>query len=431
MTTFPPTPHSRNRCVPENLDELIGLEEIVGPGTFLRETISSDRVPSIIFWGPPGSGKTTLARIIARSTSSRFVPFSAVTSGIKEVREIMQGAQKERARRGTRTLLFVDEIHRFNRAQQDAFLPFVEAGDVALIGATTENPSFEVNSALLSRCRVIVIPTLSEDAVVAILKRALEHEIIRSARVDFPEQTLRYLASISSGDARQSLNGLEILARTVPEGSSAGVERAQQILNRRSLRFDKSGDMHYDTISALHKSIRNGDADASLYWLGRMLEGGEDPLYVVRRLVRAAAEDIGLADPDALRLAVAAKDAVHFIGMPEGGVVLAELVVYLAGAPKSNSVYRAWGEVVREIRQSGDLPVPLAIRNAPTRLMKDIGYGSGYQYAHDHAEQTTSLQCLPDELEGRRFYEAKRSAAETEIADRLEKWKSLREKKKS
>ncbi|MDX1583072.1 MAG: replication-associated recombination protein A [Thermoanaerobaculia bacterium] len=413
---------------PRSLDDLVGLDDVVKPGTFLRETIESDRVPSIIFWGPPGSGKTTLARIIARSTSSRFVPFSAVTSGIKEVREIMRSAQREREQRGARTLLFIDEIHRFNRAQQDAFLPYVEAGDVILIGATTENPSFEVNSALLSRCRVIVLPQLEEGAIVRILERALDHEIVRSSDVEFPQQTLRYLASISSGDARQALNGLEILSRTLDPGSVAGLETAQRILKRRSLRFDKSGEMHYDIISALHKSIRNGDADAAVYWLARMLEGGEDPMYVARRLVRAASEDVGLADPEALKLAVAAKEAAHFIGMPEAGVVLAELVIYLAGAPKSNSAYRAWGSAVREISESGDLPVPLEIRNAPTRLMKNLGYGSGYEYAHAREEKTTSLRCLPENLEGRRFYESKREGVEEEISERLEAWRDIRER---
>jgi putative ATPase len=412
---------------PRSLDDLVGLEEIVGPESFLSRAIAHDRVPSIIFWGPPGSGKTTLARIIAGSTRARFVPFSAVTSGIRDVRAIMEEAKRERKRRGSRTLLFVDEIHRFNRAQQDAFLPYVEAGDVILIGATTENPSFEVNAALLSRCRVIVLPQLADDAVLTIIERALGHESIASREQSFPEDTVRYLAAVADGDARQAINALQLVSETASPGATIDRERAQEILRRRSFRFDKSGEMHFDVISALHKSIRNGDPDAAIYWLARMLEGGEDPLYITRRLVRAAAEDVGLADPDTLVLAISARDAVHFLGMPEAGVVLAELVIHLSLAPKSNSAYLAWGAARRAVTEEGDLPVPLHIRNAPTRLMKDLGYGKDYQYAHDHPEQTTAMHCLPDEIRDACYYEPTMAGKEKRLADRLGELRHIRE----
>jgi putative ATPase len=412
---------------PQSLDELVGLEEIAGPESFLTRAIERDRVPSIIFWGPPGSGKTTLARIIAGSTRARFVPFSAVTSGIRDVRAIMEEARRGRTRRGTRTLLFIDEIHRFNRAQQDAFLPYVEAGDVILIGATTENPSFEVNAALLSRCRVIVLPPLRDDAVLTLIERALRHQTIASRQQSFPDETLRYLASVADGDARRGLNALQLVSETTPHGATIDVERAQEILRHRSLRFDKSGEMHFDIISALHKSIRNGDPDAAVYWLARMLEAGEDPLYITRRLVRAAAEDVGLAEPGALGLAISARDAVHFLGMPEAGVVLAELVIHLSLAPKSNSAYLAWGAARRVVNEEGDLPVPLHLRNAPTGLMKDLGYGKDYQYAHDRPEQTTAMRCLPDEIRDIRFYEPRIAGDEKRMADRLEELRRIRE----
>jgi putative ATPase len=412
---------------PRSLDDLVGLDEVVGPESFLSRAIASDRVPSIIFWGPPGSGKTTLARIIAGSTRARFVPFSAVTSGIRDVRAIMEEAKRERKRRGARTLLFVDEIHRFNRAQQDAFLPYVEAGDVILIGATTENPSFEVNAALLSRCRVIVLPQLADDAVLTIIERALGHESIANREQSFPEETVRYLAAVADGDARQALNALQLVSETASPGTTLELARAQEILRRRSLRFDKSGEMHFDVISALHKSIRNGDPDAALYWLARMLEGGEDPLYITRRLVRAAAEDVGMADPGTLVLAISARDAVHFLGMPEAGVVLAELVIHLALAPKSNSAYLAWGAARRAVTEEGDLPVPLHIRNAPTRLMKDLGYGKDYQFSHDHPDQTTAMHCLPDEIRDARFYEPTMAGKEKRLADRFEELRHIRE----
>ncbi|MGA7617694.1 MAG: replication-associated recombination protein A [Thermoanaerobaculia bacterium] len=415
---------------PESLDEIVGLDDLVGAGRFLRHAIEQDRIPSMIFWGPPGSGKTTLARIIARSTRSRFVPFSAVTSGIKEIKQLMQDARAARQRLGSRTIVFIDEIHRFNRAQQDAFLPYVESGDIVLIGATTENPSFEINSALLSRCKVVVLPRLEREQVRTILDRALQHEAVTRRGITLTGDALEFIAATSSGDARQALNSLQLVVETAPSNAEPiDVAKLQEILQRRSLVYDKSGEEHYNLISALHKSVRNGDADASIYWLVRMLEGGEDPLYIARRLVRAAAEDIGLADPDALRLGIATKDAVEFIGMPEAGIVLAELAVYFAQAPKSNAIYTAYEAARHEVREGDNPPVPLHIRNAPTSLMKGLGYGRGYDYAHDHEEQTAAMDCLPDSLAGRRFYQPKNSGREAEIRERLERLRKARERK--
>lgn len=412
---------------PETIDEVVGLEDLLGPGKFLRTAIETDRVPSLIFWGPPGSGKTTLARIIAQTTKARFVPFSAVTSGIKEIKMIMEEARRGRELRGTRMIVFIDEIHRFNRAQQDAFLPYVESGDITLIGATTENPSFEVNSALLSRSKVVVIPQLEREHLVAILERAMRHPRIAATGVSLPADSLDFIAATAGGDARQALNSLQLVAETAdPKKGPVDAAQIRAILNQRSLLYDKSGDEHYNIISALHKSIRNGDADATMYWLVRMLEGGEDPLYIARRLVRAAAEDVGLADPEALRLAVAAKEAVHFIGMPEGGIVLAEIAIYLAQAPKSNAIYTGYNAARHEVREGDNPPVPLHIRNAPTALMKGLGYGKGYQYAHDHEEQTAAMDCLPESLVGRRFYEPKKSGREAEILERLERLRKAR-----
>jgi putative ATPase len=418
------------RLRPLSLEEVVGLEELLGKGRFLRNAIESDRIPSMIFWGPPGSGKTTLARIIARTTKARFVTFSATSSSIKDIRALMEEARRSRKARAAKTIVFIDEIHRFNKAQQDAFLSYVESGDIILIGATTENPSFEVNSALLSRSKVVVIPPLDRDQVLTILHRAVQHPTVSEFGVVLEEPALDFIAATSAGDARQALTSLQLVVETASiEDSPVSVEKAKEILQRRSLMYDKSGDEHFNIISALHKSIRNGDADAAVYWLARMLEGGEDPLYLARRLIRAASEDVGNADPQALPLAVAVKDAVHFVGMPEAGVTLAQLVTYLAAAPKSNAVYTGYGAAVREVRQGDNPPVPLHIRNAPTRLMKELGYGEGYQYAHEFEDQTASMECLPESLAGRRFYQPKETGAEKEIRERLERLRRARDKK--
>ncbi|PYQ32047.1 MAG: AAA family ATPase [Acidobacteria bacterium] len=417
------------RLRPRSLDEVVGLEDLLGKGKFLRNAIETDRIPSMIFWGPPGSGKTTLARIIARTTRARFVPFSATSTSIKDIKTLMEEARKGRRARGSKTIVFIDEIHRFNKAQQDAFLPYVEAGDIVLIGATTENPSFEVNSALLSRSKVVVIPALEREQVVTILHRAVEEPSVQNFDVALTEEALDFIAATSAGDARQALTSLQLVIETASkEDSPVDVAKVKEILQRRSLMYDKSGEEHYNIISALHKSLRNGDADAAMYWLVRMLEGGEDPMYIARRMVRAASEDIGNADPQALVLAVAVKEAVHFIGMPEAGVALGQLVTYLAAAPKSNAAYAGYGEAVREVRQGDNPGVPLHIRNAPTRLMKDLGYGRGYQYAHDFEDQTAAMDCLPDALAGRRFYEPKDAGAESAMKERLEKMRAARNK---
>ncbi|HYH05828.1 MAG TPA: replication-associated recombination protein A [Thermoanaerobaculia bacterium] len=415
------------RLRPKSLEDIVGLEDLLGKGRFLRNAIESDRIPSMIFWGPPGSGKTTMARIIAKTTRARFVQFSATSSSIKDIKTLMEEARRSKRARGSKTIVFIDEIHRFNKAQQDAFLPYVEAGDIILIGATTENPSFEVNSALLSRSKVVVIPALEREQVVTILKRAMEHPTVQQFGIAIEDPALDFIAATSAGDARQSLTSLQLVVETASqEDSPIGVDKVKEILQRRSLMYDKSGEEHYNIISALHKSLRNGDADAAVYWLVRMLEGGEDPMYIARRMVRAASEDIGNADPQALTFAISVKDAVHFLGMPEAGVALAQLVAYLSAAPKSNAAYVGYGEAVREVRQGDNPPVPHHIRNAPTRLMKDLGYGRGYQYAHDFEDQTAAMECLPDALAGRRFYEPKDTGAETEIRARLEKMRAAR-----
>src|SRR5262245_31153873 len=413
-----------DRMRPTSLDEILGQDDLVGPGRPLRDSIEGDQIRSMILWGPPGSGKTTLARLIARLTRAQFIQFSAVLSGIKEIKEVMRSAEQYRRATGRRTILFVDEIHRFNRAQQDAFLPYVESGAIALIGATTENPSFEVNAALLSRCAVYTLRALSDGDLVTILGRAIASPRgVAARRVKAGEEDLLTMASLSGGDARRALNILELLATIRPAAADgtrpvdrAAIARAAQST---PLLYDKAGEEHFNLISALHKSLRNSDADAAVYWLVRMLESGEDPLYVCRRMIRFASEDIGNADPGALRIALAAREAFEALGMPEGGLALVQAAIYVAAAPKSNSVYEAYGRVVNDLRAGHTDPVPLALRNAPTALMKDLGYGGGYRYAHDYDEGTADLECLPKSLKGRRYYLPRAAGHEKALADRL------------
>jgi len=421
-----------DRMRPGGLDEFLGQEPVVGPGTALRRAIERDEIRSIILWGPPGCGKTTLARIIAASTRADFVPFSAVISGIKEVRGVMERAARMRRADGRRTILFIDEIHRFNKAQQDAFLPYVEEGTIILIGATTENPSFEINSPLLSRSRVYRLERLSEEDLVRLLRSALEDPQHGLGRLDveFPDELLAIVAAQSQGDARAALNTLEFAVTTArsPDQSEVRITREllEDTLQKSALYYDRAGEAHFNLISALHKSMRNSDPDATLYWLARMLESGEDPMYVARRIVRFASEDVGLADPRALSVAQSAKDAVHFIGLPEGELALAEAAVYCALAPKSNALYTAWKKVKREISQGATDPVPMAIRNAPTGLMKREGYAEGYQYAHDHEDAVTDLDCLPERLRGRRFYHPTGRGFEERLGQRIESWIAAR-----
>ena len=424
------------RLRPTSIDEIVGQDHLLGKGKILRNLIEGDKIPSMIFWGPPGVGKTTIAKVIANMTKADFITFSAVTSGIKEIKTVMEEAEKNRLF-GGKTIVFVDEIHRFNKAQQDAFLPFVEKGSIILVGATTENPSFEINNALLSRCKVFVLNPLTVDDIAALLKKAISDKRgFGGMKIKASKQVLETIATFSNGDARGALSTLEMVVLNgdrQDDTITVSKEIVEQVTSKKSFLYDKKGEEHYNLISALHKSMRNSDPDAAVYWLARMLEAGEDPLYIARRVVRFASEDVGLADPRALDVAVAAYQACHFIGVPECNVSLTEAVVYMAMSPKSNAMEVAYNRAAEDARKMIDEPVPLVIRNAPTKLMKELGYGDGYIYAHDTKEKMASMQCLPDSLVGKEYFTPGTQGLEAKYKARLEeikKWKEAHSAKK-